>query len=393
MLLVERHKIKETPEIVRLCQTSKELYNKCNYYMRKQWFVNLKTNNWTTSLPDISKLKQLVRQEPSFNNLHNTKTAMQTVRKCLIDWQNFRKAIKAYNKNPSKFEKKPRPPKYKDKLAQVVFFNETIRKHPLKEGIITPTNDCFSIKSDIKDFKQIIIVPKRFGFVIDVQYEKEEQKRVKGKGIVCIDIGLNNLAAITSNQFLPILVNGRILKSVNQYYNKHKNKKNLAKRYWRVENYFHHASKFIISLCIKYSCNTIIIGKNDYWKQKINLGKRANQNFCYIPYCNLFQKIMYKAELVGIKVIFTEESYTSKASFLDRDPLPKFDKNSIEEYRFSGKRVTRGFYQSSTRPIHADIQGSLNIGRKVIGDKVYETFLDRSIVAMPARINPLKVSM
>lgn len=386
MILVERHQIHETPEIVELCKTSKELYNKCNYYMRKQWFSNLKNDDWTIPLPDINALTRLVHNEPSFKNLHNTKTAKQTVRKCLSDWSNFRKALTAYKKNPSGFAKKPRPPHYKQRLAQVIFYNETIKKKPLKQGVITPTNGCFSIKSE-RNFKQVVITPKRFGFVVDVQYEQETPHKVKGKGVCCIDIGLNNLAAITSDQFSPILVNGRIVKSINQWFNKHRSKRTGTKRYWRIENYFHHVSKMIVELCQKHNCGTIIIGKNDGWKQELNLGKKTNQNFQYVPFYNLMQKISYKSSLAGIRVIFTEETYTSKSSFIDHDPVPAYGEVTPE---FSGRRVKRGLYKSSTKPIHGDVNGSLNIGRKVIGDKVYETFLDRSIAAMPVRVNPLK---
>ena len=130
MILVERHKIKPNNQIIELCKLSKELYNKCNYYMRKQWFSNLKKNNWDVQLPDITLLVNLVQNEESFKNLHNTKTAKQTVRKCLIDWSNFRKAIKAYNKNSTGFNSKPKPPNYKKELAQVIFYNETIKKKP-----------------------------------------------------------------------------------------------------------------------------------------------------------------------------------------------------------------------------------------------------------------------
>jgi len=387
MLLVERHQIQGTPEIVKLCRQSKELYNKCNYYMRKQWFSNLQNDDWTISLPDINLLAQLVHNESSFKNLHNTKTAKQTVRKVLSDWSNFRKALAAYKKDPSKFMKKPRPPHYKERLAQVIFYNETIKKKPLKQGIITPTNGCFSIKSS-RQFKQVVITPKRFGFVVDVQYEKESPHKVKGKGVCCIDIGLNTLAAITSDQFSPILVNGRIVKSINQWYNKRPNKANGKKRHWRLENYFHNASKLIVEICVKTGCGTIIIGKNDGWKQEMNLGKKTNQNFQYVPFFNLIQKIAYKASIVGIKVVFTEEAYTSKASFLDRDPLPAY---SEQEPEFSGKRVKRGLYRAADgRLVNADVNGSANIGRKVIRDEDLILRLDRSLAARPLAINPLR---
>jgi len=389
MLLVERHKIKATPQIIELCKNSKELYNKCNYYMRKQWFFNLKNENWETSLPDINALIRFVQYEPSFKNLHNTKTAKQTVRKCLSDWSNFRKALKAYNKNSNGFLSKPKPPNYKKQVAQVVFYNETIKKKPLKQGIITPTNGCFTIKSN-REFKQVVITPKKFGFVVDVQYEQESPHKVKGKGICCIDIGLNTLAAITSDQFSPILINGRIVKSINQWYNKCPSKRNGRKRYFRLENYFHHVSKSIIELCLKHNCGIIIIGKNDGWKQNMKMRKNVKQNFQYVPFCKLMQKINYKAALVGVRIVFTEEAYTSKASFLDRDPLPKYGET---EPVFSGKRVKRGLYRTSNgRLINADVNGSCNIGRKVIQNEEVIQELDRSVAATPVRVNPLKIS-
>jgi putative transposase len=393
MLLVERHQIKGTPEIVRLCQTSKELYNKCNYYMRQRWFGNLKNDNWVVPLPDLMTLTALVHEEESFKNLHNTKTAKQTIRKCLSDWSNFRKALNAWKKDPSKFERRPEPPYYKNKMAQVIFYNETIKGgqsgKPL--DIITPTNCCFSIKSSRK-FRQVIITPKRFGFVIDVQYEHQLPNKSKAKGTCCTDIGLNNLCAITSDQHLPILINGSILKSVNQWYNKHPSRKNGKKRYWRIENYFHHVSKLIVANCVRFGVSTIIIGKNDGWKQAMKMRKDTKQNFQFVPFYNLLQKIVYKAAMVGIKVIFTEEAYTSKASFLDRDPLPVYAEG-VEPPQFSGKRVKRGLYRAADgRLLNADINGSANIGRKVIGDSEFFTKLDRSVAATPIRINPLNLS-
>ena len=379
MLVVERHLIDGTPEIIRLCTESKELYNKCNFLMRKAWFGGER-------LPDLNILVQETQALDCFQNLHNTKTAKQTIRKCLTDWSNFKAALRSWKKDPTKFRKMPKPPYYKEKMAQVVFYNETIKKKPLKAGIITPTNNLFSVKCN-KDFKQVVVTPKTFGFVVDVQYEQESKKeKVSKDKVLCIDIGVNNLATITSDQLeKPILVNGRILKSVNRLYNKRPNKRTSRKRYFQIENYFHHASKFIIDLCTKHGIGRIIIGKNDGWKQEVKMRKPQKQNFQYIPFWRFLEKVKYKASLVGIVVDFTEEAYTSKASFLDRDELPVWD---AKPPALSGTR-NKGMYKTF-RPIHADVNGSLNIGRKVIGDKVYETFPDRSIAAMPVRVNPLK---
>ena len=383
MLVVERHFITGTPEIVRLCQASKELYNKCNFLLRQAWFGK-------KSLPDISTLVRETQPMDCFKQLHNTKTAKQTIRKVLTDWSNFKKARNAYYKNPDSFLRKPKPPFYKEQLAQVIFYNETIKKKPLKSGIITPTNGCFAVKS-IRDFKQVVVTPKKFGFVVDVQYEREIEKKALDKDkVCCIDIGLNNLCAITSDQHRPLLVNGRIIKSVNQWYNKHPSKKNLRKRYFRIQNYFHNVSKMIIDNCVKHDIGRIIIGKNDGWKQGMNLGRKTNQNFCFVPIYLLLEKIKYKAAAIGIQVVFTEESYTSKASFYDRDVMPVWGKGQ-EEPKFSGKRVHRGLYRAGDgRIINADVNGSLNIGRKVIQNVEIIDRLDRSLAARPVAINPLR---
>ncbi len=405
MILVERHNIKGTPEIIALCRLAKELYNRANFLMRQAWFTP--TNQKYKNLPDISRLRNEMKNLDCFKNLHNTKTPMQTIRQVLTDWSNYKKALTSYKKCPEKFLGLPKPPGYKKELAQVIFFSETIRKKPLLQGIITPTNDIFKIKSD-KKFKQVVITPKKFGFIIDVSYDVKEQtlteeqkqtqeinkqleKKLDKNKLCTIDIGLNNLCAITLDQQNPILINGQIIKSINQWFNKRPtSKKRLAKRYFRIENYFHHVSKIIVSLCLKAGTGTIVIGKNDLWKQEMNLGKKTNQNFQYIPYLNLFQKIMYKASLSGIDVVFTEESYTSQASFFDNDPLPVYGDKDIP--KFSGVRKHRGLYVTKDRfAVNADINGSLNIGRKInVIPESLRVIRDKSLVARPVRINPLK---
>jgi putative transposase len=109
-----------------------------------------------------------------------------------------------------------------------------------------------------------------------------------------------------------------------------------------------------------------LIGKKPLWKQEVEMGKRNNQSFVRIPHTRFIEMVQYKAALVGIQVKITEEAYTSKASFLDLDPIPSYDPNRTELPKFSGRRVSRGMYQtSSKRLINADVNGSFNIGRKV----------------------------
>jgi len=363
--------------------------------MRQAW-INHQT------LPDISKLIEETQSLDCFKNLHNTKTAKQTIRKCLTDWTNFKKALNAYKKDSSKFLGRPKPPHYKKKLAQVVFYNETIKGgqsgkiEKQQSGIIGPTNDCFSIKSD-RVYKQVVVTPKTFGFIIDVSYETSNviPRKSKQESVACIDLGVNNLCAITSDKHSPILINGRIVKSINQYYNSNPCKTRSKKRYFRIENYFHHVSKFIVDNCVNNKIRTIIIGKNDGWKQNTKKGKRMRkknrQEFQYIPFGKLIEKIVYKAELVGIDVVFTEEAYTSQSSFLDRDPLPDYETGKKINSEFSGKRIKRGLYQSKECILlNADCNGSANIGRKIFPNMSNEW--DRSVAATPVIVNPLKLN-
>jgi len=395
MMLVERHFNKGNPEIIRLCQLSKELYNRCNFLMRQSWF------NYNFPLPNINILNDETKNLDCYKNFGNTKTAKQIIRKVLTDWSSFRKALKAFEKDSSKFVKKPKPPGYKEKMAQVIFYSETIKGgSSLKIATrLTANNNCFSVPYK-ENYKQVIITPKAFGFIIEVSYEVDEKEIQKQHKIITkspkldknkiatIDIGLNNLCAITLDQKRPILVNGRIVKSFNQWYNKSQCKSRLRKRYFRLENYFHHVSKMIIDLCLKEGIGRIVIGKNNGWKNKINLGKKTNQNFVCVPIDKLLEKIKYKAQMAGIEVDFTEEAYTSKASFYDEDPLPKWEKDA-EIPVFSGKRKHRGLYVTKDNfALNADINGSMNIGRKVIPE--FLGIGDRSLAARPVIINPLK---
>jgi putative transposase len=206
-----------------------------------------------------------------------------------------------------------------------------------------------------------------------------------------IDLGLNNLLAITSNQpgLKPLLVNGRPLKSINQFFNKRVKKAQLieawrqikslnSKRDRRIDNYLHTVSRRVIDWCQINNIGHLVIGNNEGWKQNINIGKRNNQNFTNIPHSKLISMLTYKAKLAGIETTLTEESYTSIASALDCDILPIYKAKSEIKPVFSGKRVQRGLYKTNSgRFINADTNGSLNIARKVIPD------LMEGIVGLP----------
>jgi len=231
------------------------------------------------------------------------------------------------------------------------------------------------------------IVPKKSGcYVVEVVYTQEEEQKQLGHSLVAaVDIGVNNLVALTSNKrgFIPRLVNGRPIKSVNQCYNKqisklqkrmssnHHTSRELehvaAKRTRRIDHFMHTASKRVIDLLVQEEIGVLIIGKNPCWKQESTMRKKDNQHFVQISHARFIDMLTYKAKLVGIEVIVQEESYTSKASFFDLDPIPVYGKEGDKKPVFSGKRVKRGMYKSkSGRKINSDVNGSYNIMRKAL---------------------------
>ncbi len=211
-----------------------------------------------------------------------------------------------------------------------------------------------------------------------------------------IDLGINNLCTIGTNckNIENIIINGKPVKSINQFYNKKyaeytsiqsKSKCKTAytnklrtlriKRENKLNDYLHKASRYIVNHLVSNNINTLIIGYNKEWKQETNIGKVNNQKFIQIPYLKLVNQLQYKCKLEGINVIIQEESYTSKSSFMDNDFIPTFKSVTELNYKFSGQRIKRGLYKSSNGTlINADLNGSLNILRKAVPntfDKCY----------------------
>ena len=210
------------------------------------------------------------------------------------------------------------------------------------------------------------------------------------KRYLSIDPGLDNLLTIVSNTGMrPILLNGKIIKSINQWYNKERayhysilrkgqqtnqglfTSRRLdalsVKRMNQIKNQMHKISKEVVNLAIQENVCMVYMGHNDGSKQNINIGRVNNQNFVTIPIMILIQMLTYKLEAVGIQLVLTEESYTSKASALDFDDIPTYDPKVNVNYTFSGKRISRGQYRSKNGTIlHADCNGAVNILRKVI---------------------------
>ena len=309
------------------------------------------------------------------------------------------------------YPNKVRIPKYldKEKGRQILVYNKmTLSSKLLEQGIIRlpKSNLEFRTKRE-KDLSQVRIVPKNGYIVIEVIYEVQEILKENNGRYLSIDLGISNLATCSSNVIEPFIIDGKKIKSINHFYNKKtsllktklsknqyssKRIKHLTyKRNQKIKWLFHNISKYIVNQAVSNSLNTIVIGYNKEWKQEVNLGKVNNQNFVEIPYSILIQMISYKAKLQGIQVFLQEESYTSKASFLDKDNIPeKFTKS----FKPSGERKQRGLYSSPKGLLNADVNGSLNILRKFLkcnSDVLLEP-ADMSHVDWPERIkNPQRV--
>jgi putative transposase len=241
------------------------------------------------------------------------------------------------------------------------------------------------VKTKQQNVQQARLIPRHGFYVAEVIYEQVPIPAAVNQALRAgCDLGIDNLRTLASNKagFVPRIVNGRPVKSINQFYNKrraelesqlgrkgtsHRLERLTTCRTRRIEHYLHIASRRSIDLLVAEGIGTLVIGKNPLWKQEINLGRHTNQQFVCIPHTRFIAMLSYKAELVGIQVVVTEESYTSKASFLDADPLPVYDAARSDQPRFRGRRVKRGLYRAANgRRIQADVNGAYNIIRKAV---------------------------
>jgi putative transposase len=392
MQLVERHLIrKDDPRfavIDRAAFASKNLYNQANYQIRQSFIHEGKY------LPSAEIFHRL-KQHDCYQALPR-KVSNSILIQLHKNWVGFFEALKAYQEDPSPFTGRPKLPTYKEKEKGrniLIYDKQALGKRAFKKtGKLVPSGLPIEIATKITDWEkiaQVRMIPRLDGYMVEVVYEQEEQQaEVDGKLVAAVDLGVNILAALTSNKpgFVPRLVSGKPIKSVNQQYNKrraqhqsrlsHENRfishhldRVTTKRNRRVDSYLHTASRRIIDLLVAEGIGTLVIGKNPLWKQEANMGRKNNQQFVQLPHARFIDQLTYKAQLVGIKVVVQEESYTSKASFLDSDPLPTYQANRTEKSIFSGTRIARSWYRASDGTvIHADINGSFNILRKSNSD-------------------------
>ncbi len=405
MQLVEQHFIRDTDPRYAIIDAasfaSKNLYNAANYLVRRAYLhegVCLNAVAVFHRIKDHEAYRALPR-----------KVSNDVLRQLERNWRGFVAALAAWKEDPSKFLGRPRLPGYKDKQRGrnlLIYDIRAISLMGLRRGEIIPSQLGISVRTKQVNIKQARIVPRNGYYVVEIVYEREPAPAAVDASLCAgIDISLNNLAALTSNKagFVPRIVNGRPVKAINQFYNKRKAElqhkrgstgtttqmeRLTAHRTRQINHYLHTASRRIIDLLVAECIGTLVIGKNDRWKQEVNMGRRTNQMFVGVPHARFVELLAYKAELVGIRVKITEESYTSRASFLDGDPLPNC--GAGDRSAFSGRRVRRGPYRAANgRHINADVNGSYNIIQKVRPDAFGN--VDKGIAG--AAVHPVRLSV
>ena len=364
-------------EIDNLCFKSKNLFNATLYDERQTYFNTGKFKFYNKINKDFVKNNQPdYRALPAKVSKHTQMKVDQAI-----------KSFLALKKSPN-INFKPNFPKYLKKDGRFVVEYERGALSFKRKGFIrlSKTNIYIPTKLDKSVIQQVRLIPKTGYYLIEVLYRKpkikyKQKKLTHQTKFASIDLGLNNLATVTSNVFQPLIINGRPIKSINQYYNKNLKKKQKLlsanqytskkikqltyKREMKLNDYLHKSAKFLVNYLVSQTIDVLVIGTNKGWKQNINIGKRNNQNFVNIPFYKFKQILTYLCEENGIEIHKQEESYTSKASFLDQDFIPIFNEN--KKYTFSGRRIFRGLYKTKNKKIiNADVNGSLNILRKFI---------------------------
>jgi putative transposase len=382
MRLVERHVIKQADArfaaIDRAAFASKNLYNKALYGTRQAFLQN-------GAFPTYPTLYHQLRGEPEYSALPR-KVAQWVLKQVCAVWVSYAEGVAVWHEDPSKFLGRPRLPGYKDKQRGrnlLVYTTQALARPALRQQLICPSGLAITVQTQQQHVQQVRIVPRPGFYVVEVIYERAPvPAAVNLAWHAGVDLGLNNLATLTSDKpgFVPRLVNGRPVKSINQFYNKRRAalqsqlgsvgtsrrlERLTTKRTRRIDHALHTSSRRLIDLLVAEGIGTLVIGQNPLWKQQVHLGRRTNQQFVSVPHARFIDMLTYKAQLVGIQVMVTEESYTSQASFLDGDPLPRYTPG-VPKPVFSGRRVTRGLYRAGNgRHINADVNGAYNIVRKV----------------------------
>ena len=398
---------KEFRNLKYLSHIAKNLTNEAIYNVRQHYFQNKKYLSYNENY-------KMLKNSENYKKL-NSNMAQQILKEVDGSFKSFFGLLKLA-KNGQYDNKKIKLPKY---LAKDGFTTLVIGFVRLKDDIlIVPYSNSFrkthkeiAIKLPPvlkgKKIKEIRIMPKQHSRYFEIQYiykVEEVQRELNKNNALGIDLGIDNLCTCVTNTGVSFIIDGRKLKSINQYYNKInaklqsikdkqkierttlRQKRIARKRNNRIEDYLSKVARIIVNYCLNNDIGRIVLGYNEDFQRKSNIGSINNQNFVNIPYGKLRDKLIYLCKLYGIEFKLQEESYTSKASFFDGDEIPIYDKENQKEYIFSGKRIKRGLYQTSTgKIINADCNGALNILRK---SKVVDLSIlyNRGELDMPKRI-------
>ena len=383
-----KHLSKEDYLTIReLCHAAKNLANEAIYNARQHYFAEGKLLKYEENYA-------LLKNSPNYKVL-NSNMAQQILKEVDSSFKSFFGLLKLARQGKYAF-RDCRLPHYlpKDGYTTLVigfvrlkgnklilpFSNGFKKTHKAVEITIPP------ILLD-KKVKEIRIIPKAKARFFEIQYIYEAecvQRNLNTNNALALDLGINNLVTAVSSNGRSFIIDGRKLKSINQWFNKEnarlqsiKDKQHFGKRTTnrqksiardrnnKVNDYMNKTARKVINYCIANDIGTLIVGYNETFQHSSYIGKRNNQNFVNIPYGQLRSKLEYLCRLNGIIFVKQEESYTSKSSFWDRDDIPAYNADNPREYQFSGKRVHRGQYKTASgKTINADVNGALNIMRK-----------------------------
>ena len=407
MLQVERHWIKENHELYSVCDDltfkAKNLYNAGLYKIRQSIFERDKCNEEVKpSILSWFELDAQFRREKQDDMLKlPAKVSASLLRILGFNISSYYRLLRRYHdKSNLSVTIKPKPPRYLHKTEgryMVEFTSQTFSRRRGNDGelILCPKDLNLHIPTKVENPKCVRILPRLGAFVIEVIYEVEEVPLKHTGNCVAVDLGVDNLASITfSNGVNPLLVKGSKIKSINQGYNRliakaqsklptnQRTSKHIH-RLWRnremkLQAELHKITSFLSLYFDELSIEKVFVGKNLGWKQAVALGKKTNQTFVSIPFNTFISQLTYKCKLRGIEVVEQEESYTSKASFVDQDEIPVY-REVKNKPQFSGKRISRGLYKTKQGfLLNADVNGSYNIlvkGLATLGKVVDQTLV------------------
>ncbi|EJW13797.1 transposase [Paenibacillus alvei] len=378
---------KDYVSIRKLAHVAKNLANEALYNVRQYYFQEGEYLNY-------QKNYALLKNSPNYKTL-NSNMAQQILKEVDGSFKSFFGLLKLAKKGKYNI-KDVQLPHYLPKDGYTTLVIGFVRLNGNK--LVLPYSNQFKKEHSKvvitippilldKKIKEIRIIPKANARFFEIQYTyevQEEQRNLNKKKALAVDLGINNLATCVSSTGESFIIDGRRLKSINQWFNKQnsrlqsiKDKQRFGKRTTKRQNaiacdrnnkvndYMAKSARYIINYCLEHDIGTLVLGYNETFQRNSNIGKVNNQNFVNIPFGKLHQKLKYLCQLYGITFVKQEESYTSKASFFDKDIMPTYNADDPVDYEFSGSRIKRGLYQTSAgTTLNADVNGALNILRK-----------------------------